>query len=192
MKKSLGAHTIIYPTPVFLIAAYDESSKANLMTASWCGICNSQPPSVAISLRKATYTHGCIMARKAFTVNVPSEDQLAIADYVGIASGRTVDKFAETGWTPVRSEKVDAPVIQECPLSLECRLLHVFELGLHTHFVGEIVDVLADEKVMDRSGLLDMKKVKPLIFAPDTQGYYGVGPFLGRAFSHPNSPKAKK
>jgi flavin reductase (DIM6/NTAB) family NADH-FMN oxidoreductase RutF len=183
MKKSLGPQTLVYPTPVFVIATYDAAGKPNAMTAAWCGVCNSEPPSVAVSLRKATYTYGCLLARKAFTLNVPSEDQLKMADFMGIASGKDTDKFARTGLTPVSSDRVDAPYIKECPLILECRVIHFFELGLHTQFIGEILDVKAEETVMDRSGLLDMKKVKPFVFAPDTQAYYGIGSFLGRAFS---------
>ncbi len=192
MKKSLGAQTLVYPTPVFIIGSYDAAGKPNAMTASWCGICNSQPPSVAVSLRKATYSYDNLIARKAFTLNIPSEDQLKVADYFGLVSGKNTDKFAHSGWTTVRGEKADAPYLKECPLNLECRVLHVFDLGLHTQFVGEILDVKADESVMDRSGLLDIKKVKPIIFAPDTQGYYSLGSFLGRAFSTRELPKVEK
>jgi flavin reductase (DIM6/NTAB) family NADH-FMN oxidoreductase RutF len=94
-----------------------------------------------------------------------------------------VDKFAATGLTPTQSTLVNAPYVQEFPLVLECRLAHVFELGLHTQFVGEIVDVKVDEALLNNKGLTDIKKVKPLVFAPDTQGYYGIGEFLGQAFA---------
>ncbi len=109
MKKSLGAKTLVYPTPVFVIGTYDSSGKPNVMTASWGGICCSQPPCVAVSLRKATYSYGNIVARKAFTVSIPSEDQVKQADYIGLVSGRNVDKFAEAKLTAVRSQLVDAP-----------------------------------------------------------------------------------
>lgn len=183
MKKSLGAKTLVYPTPVFVVGTYDKDGKPNVMTASWAGICCSQPPCVAVSLRKATYTYGNILARKAFTLSIPSEQHAKEADYFGLVSGRNVDKFAATGLTPVRSSLVDAPYVQEFPLIVECRLAHVFELGLHTQFVGEILDVKADDEVMTRTGQVDIKKVKPFCFAPDTQGYYGIGNFIGNAFS---------
>ena len=93
MKKSLGARTIIYPTPVLVIGTYDKDGKANVMTAAWAGICCSAPPCVGVSLRKATYTYGNIMERRAFTVNVPSEDHAKQADFFGIASGRDMNKF---------------------------------------------------------------------------------------------------
>jgi flavin reductase (DIM6/NTAB) family NADH-FMN oxidoreductase RutF len=183
MKLSLGAKTLVYPTPVLVVGTYDKDGKPNAMTASWGGICCSQPPCVAISLRRATYTHGNIVARKAFTLSIPSEDHVKEADYFGLASGRNSDKFAETGLTPVRSDKVDAPYVKEFPLIVECRLAHTFELGLHTQFVGEVVNVMAEDNVMAGDGLVDIKKVKPLSFAPDTQGYYGIGNFLGQAFA---------
>ncbi len=183
MKKSLGARTLIYPTPVFVVGTYDPEGKANVMTASWGGICCSQPPCVAVSLRKATFTHGNLLARKAFTISIPSEKHVKQADYFGLVSGRSVDKFAATKLTPVKSDLVDAPYVKEFPLVVECRLAHVVELGLHTQFVGEVVDVKAEEGVMARGGLPDITAVKPLVFTPDTQAYYGIGNFIGQAFA---------
>jgi flavin reductase (DIM6/NTAB) family NADH-FMN oxidoreductase RutF len=183
MKKSLGAKALVYPAPVFVVGTYDQAGKPNVMTASWGGICCSQPPCVAVSLRKATYTHGNILARKAFTISIPSEGHVQQADYFGLVSGRSGDKLAATKLTPVRSELVDAPYVQEFPLIVECKLVHVMELGLHTQFVGEVVDVKAEESVTVKGGLLDITKIKPLMFAPDTQAYYGIGHFVGQAFS---------
>jgi flavin reductase (DIM6/NTAB) family NADH-FMN oxidoreductase RutF len=183
MKISLGAKTIIYPTPVFVVGTYDKEGKPNMMTASWGGVCCSQPPCVAVSLRKATYTHGNILARKAFTISIPSECHVQQADYFGLVSGRSGDKLAAAKLTPVRGELVDAPYIKEFSLILECKLALVNELGLHTQFVGQILDVKAEESVMAKSGSVDITKVKPLVFAPDSQGYYGIGNFVGQAFA---------
>jgi len=181
MKRSLGAKTIVYPAPVFVIGTYDSTGKANVMTASWAGLCCSRPPCVAVALRKATSTYGNIVQRQAFTVSIPSEKYLKQTDYFGLVSGRDVDKFAVTGLTAARSEIVDAPYVAEFPLVLECRLFKTIELGLHTQFIGEIMDVKADEDVIGLDGL-DMAKVRPFVFAPDTQFYYGIGSFAGRAF----------
>jgi flavin reductase (DIM6/NTAB) family NADH-FMN oxidoreductase RutF len=183
MKKSLGPKTLLYPTPVLVVGTYDAEGKPNGMTASWAGICCSRPPCVAVSLRAATYSHGNITRRKAFTLSVAPEAFVREADYFGVVSGRDLDKFAAAKLTPVRSEVVDAPYVGEFPVVVECRLAHVVELGLHTQFVGEVVDVKADESVLTDVGLVDIEKVKPLVFSPDTQGYYGIGAFLGRAFS---------
>lgn len=183
MKKSLGARPLAYPTPVWLIGTYDQEGRPNIMTAAWAGICCSKPPSVAVSLRKATYSYGNIAARQAFTISIPSEAHVKAADYAGIASGREVDKFAKTGFTPVESELVDAPYVQECPLILECQVIHTIEIGLHTQFIGEILDVKADLEVLGEKGLPDIEKVRPMVFGPDIRTYHGVGHYLGQAFA---------
>ncbi len=183
MKKSLGAKTIIYPTPVLVIGTYDPAGRPNVMTASWGGICCSSPPCVSVSLRKATHTYGSVMERKAFTVNIPSEKYLKDADFFGIVSGKAVDKFSVTGLTPVRSELVDAPYIREFPFVLECTVIHIVEIGLHTQFVGKIADVKAEDSVLAEDGALDIGRVKPVLFAPESGSYYGVGNYLGKAFS---------
>ncbi|MGD0954533.1 MAG: flavin reductase family protein [Methanotrichaceae archaeon] len=183
MKKSLGAKTIIYPTPVLVFWTYDKDGKANVMTAAWAGICCSAPPCVGVSLRKATYTYGNIMERKAFTVNVPSVDHAKAADYFGIASGRDVDKLSRAGLTSVKSELVDAPYVKEFPLILECRLLNAVEIGLHTQFIVEIVDVKAEGDVLGDDGLPMIEKVRPIIFAPESWSYHGIGKNLGKAFT---------
>ena len=183
MKKSLGARTLLFPTPVLMVGTYDLDGKPNLMNAAWGGICCSQPPCVAVSLRKATYSWAGIVERKAFTVGIACEARMEVADFVGIVSGRDVDKFATTGLTPVRSELVDAPYASEFPVVLECRLLHTIEIGLHTQFIGEIVDVKAEADVLGDDGYPDIMKIKPLIFDTSHKGYHGVGPLLGKAFS---------
>jgi flavin reductase (DIM6/NTAB) family NADH-FMN oxidoreductase RutF len=183
MRKSLGAKTILYPTPVMLVGTYDAAGKPNVMTAAWGGICCSIPPCVAVSLRKATYTHGNIVLQGAFTISIPSENHVAQADYCGLVSGKKTDKFAEGGLTPVRSALVNAPYVEEFPLVLECRLVHQIELGLHTQFVGEILDVKADAKVLDDQGVPDVEKLRLFFFAPEANAYYGTGKRLGDAFS---------
>ena len=182
MKKSIGANTIVYPNPVFIIGTYDKDGKPNAMNAAWGGISCSAPPCVSISLREATYTHGNITDKEAFTVNIPSEDYVKEADYFGITSGRNEDKFKKTGLTPVKSKLVDAPYIKEFPLVLECKLAHRTELGLHTHFTGEIIDVKVDENFLD-NGNPDIELIKPFLYDPSFRAYYSIGKSLGRAFS---------
>lgn len=183
MKKSIGAKTQLFPTPVLMVGTYDQNGKPNLMVAAWGGICCSQPPCVAVSLRKATYSYDCIVARKAFTVGIACESKMTEADYCGIVSGRDVNKFADAGLTPVKSDLVDAPYAEEFPVILECRLLHTIEIGLHTQFIGEIIDVKGDENMFGEDGQLDIMKIQPLIFDTSHKGYHGVTPSLGRAFS---------
>ena len=183
MKESLGPKTIVYPTPVFVVGTYDKEGKPNAMTAAWGGICCSKPPCVAVSLRKATYTYWNIVEREAFTINIPSEAHLRVADYFGMASGKNEDKMATAGLQPVKSNLVDAPYIEEFLLVLECKLLHTVEIGLHTQFIGAILDVKADTSVLDEKGTPDIEKVKAVLFAPESRKYYGIGKFLGDAYS---------
>lgn len=183
MKKSLGAKTIVYPTPVFVVGTYDSAGKPNVMTASWGGICCSSPPCVAVAIRKVTYSYHNITERKAFTINIPSETYVKEADYFGMVSGKDTDKFSVTGLTPVKSDLVDAPYIGEFPFVLECKVLHTIEVGLHTQFIGEIMDIKAEESMLNEKGSLDIEKVKPFLFAPEARAYYKVGPHLGKAFS---------
>src|SRR5512135_1988263 len=113
MKKSLGAETIVPTTPVWVVGTYNREGKPNVMTAAWAGICCSKPPCVYVSLRKATYTYGNLIERKAFTISFPSEAYVKEADYFGLVSGRDFNKFSETSLTPVKSDLVDAPYVGE-------------------------------------------------------------------------------
>ena len=181
MKKSIGAKTILYPTPVLVVGTYDHAGKPNAMTAAWGGICCSSPPCAAIALRKATYTYGNIVHQGAFTINIPSEEQARYADYFGIVSGKNTDKFAVSGLTPVKSALVNAPYIGEFPFALECKVIQQIEIGLHTQFIGEILDIQAEEGMLDEKGLLDIEKVRPFFYAPEANRYYRMGELLGAA-----------
>ena len=183
MKKSLGVKALAFPTPVWVVGTYDKEGKPNVMTIAWGGICCSKPRCVNISLRKATYSYDNIMEKKAFTINVPTEKYVKEADYFGIATGRDTDKFADTNLTPVKSDLVDAPYVKEFPLILECKMIHNTEIGTHTLFVGEIVDVKSDESVLGEKELPEIDKVLPILFAPEIRTYHGVGKTLGKAFS---------
>jgi flavin reductase (DIM6/NTAB) family NADH-FMN oxidoreductase RutF len=183
MKKSLGAATLAQPTPTWAVGSYDEDGKPNAMIAAWGGICCSQPPCVTVSVRPGRHTYAGIMRHKAFTVSVCPEWLAAEADFLGIVSGRKVDKFAATGLTPVRSELVDAPYIDEFPLVVECAMIHSYELGAHVMLVGEIKDVKCDDDKLLEEKYPDLTKVLPLIYSPGAGTYHGVGPALAKGFS---------
>ncbi len=183
MKKSLGPKTFVYPAPVLLVGSYDEYGRANLMAAAWGGICCSKPPCVNIALRKATYTYTNLVVRRAFTLSLPASDQMAVADYAGIYSGKDEDKFAALGLTARKSERVDAPYAEEFRLVLECELRHQLEIGLHTLFVGEVIDALAEDAVLGPDDKPDLERLQPLVYAPVLRSYHGWGPRLGKAFS---------
>jgi flavin reductase (DIM6/NTAB) family NADH-FMN oxidoreductase RutF len=188
MKRSLGPQSILYPTPTVVIGTYDPEGRPNMMTAAWAGVCCSSPAMVSVSLRAATYSHGNIMLNKAFTVCVPSEEHWREADHVGIVSGRNTLKFQTTGLTVKGSEHVEAPYIEEFPLILECKVHEVHELGLHTQFIGEVVNVMADEEVLDENDNVDIERLRPVIFSPGTSVYHGVGELLGKARTNRNLP----
>ncbi len=182
MKKSLGSKTLIVPTPVWCVGSYDANGAPNVMTIAWGGICCSSPACVTVSLREATYTYGNIMARQAYTISVPSERYAQAADYFGLVSGRKVDKFKESGLTPVKSELVDAPYVGEFPMVLECQVIHHYKIGLHTQFIGEIVDTKIDEGALDGEGGPDIAKIRPVVFCPGGRIYHGIGAVIGKAF----------
>ena len=118
MMKSLGAKTLIYPAPVLVVGTYDKSGKPNVMTASWGGICCSQPPCVAVSLRRATHSHGNILERQAFTISIPSEKHVKEADYFGLVSGRSMDKFAATKLTASEEQAGGCPLCEGVSVGL--------------------------------------------------------------------------
>ena len=183
-KRSLGAHPLISPQPSLLIGSYDAAGKPNVMAAAWAGICCSKPLSIAVGIRPERWSHDAILTRKAFTVCHAPVSLMAEADFVGMASGRNHDKFAEAGLTAVRAEKVDAPYVAQCPVVLECVLIHTVELGAHTVMIGEIVDVKADEDCLDPTGKFpDFSKVDALIFDAGAQSYHRLGERVGKAFS---------
>lgn len=183
MKKSLGSKTLAVPAPAWVVGAYDSQGKPNGMVAAWGGICSSNPVSMTVSLREATYTYSAIMSRQAYTISICNQDQAAQMDFFGITSGKDTDKFAELGLTPEKAEHVDAPYVAEFPMVIECKLVQTVDLGLHTQFIGEVVDVKVDEDCLDESGKPLMDKIRPVIFGPGDRHYWSVGAKLGKAFS---------
>ncbi|CCO24418.1 flavin reductase family protein [Maridesulfovibrio hydrothermalis] len=182
MKKSIKPGTLAFPTPVWCVGSYDGDGKPNVMTIAWGGICCSAPVSLTVSLRKATYTYQSILDRGAYTVSIPSVKYVAEADYFGLASGKNTDKFVVTGLTPVRSDLVDAPYVEEFPVIFECKLIQTVELGLHTQFIGEIVGIKADENILDEKGMPLMDKAQSFVFAPSNKDYRAIGDVVGQGF----------
>jgi flavin reductase (DIM6/NTAB) family NADH-FMN oxidoreductase RutF len=183
MKISIGKKTVAYVHPVFVIGSYDDKERPNIMTASWGGICCSQPPCVAVSIRKSRYTYQNIMHQKAFTVNIPSIDDVKAADYAGVFSGSEHDKFKHLGLTAVKCETVNAPYISEFPMVLICNLYQTVELGTHTQFIGEIMDVLVDDDKLTNEQMPDMTLIKPIIYDTASHQYFATGELLQKAYT---------
>lgn len=178
MKKSLGVKAELYPKPALVIGSYDKEGKPNMMTAAWVGICNSDPLSIAVSMRPATYSYGNVTESKSFTVNIPSSEMLKYVSYVGRFSGKDVDKFKETGLTAIRGEFVNAPYVKEFPIVIECELTAFHDLGSHRQFIGKVIDVKADEAILNAEGRVDINLLNPLIYAGGS--YYETGRLIDK------------
>ena len=191
MKKSLGPKAFGFPVPVFVVGSYMEDYKANIMAAAAAGVCCLSPPCIYVSLREATATYHNIIRNNAFTVNIPSEEYISETDYVGIASGKKFDKFLETDLTPVKSDLVNAPYVNEFPLVMECKLKETVNLGSHTMFIGEVIDLKADNdflsSIIVKSDLelskVDIEKIKPFSYDLSLRKYYKLGDKAGKGFS---------
>jgi flavin reductase (DIM6/NTAB) family NADH-FMN oxidoreductase RutF len=192
MKLSLPPKTLLLPSPVLIIGTYGPDGKPNMMNAAWGGIVSSNPPCISVSIREATLSFHNINRTEAFTINIPSEKYLKEADFVGIVSGKEYDKFKVTGLTPEKSKLVNAPIVNEFPYSLECKLIRQINLGSHTMFIGEIVGMIADSEVLNPKQLPDIEKVRPMIWGSfGSMAYYNIGNKLGNSFSVGNELKQK-
>lgn len=187
MKKvRLGPQTLLYPMPAVLVGALVDA-KPNFMTAAWCGIVSSTPPTIAVGVRPERYTFKGISAQGTFSVNIASARMIEKVDYCGIYSGHKVDKSQI--FNVEYGKLITAPLIQECPVNLECRVIHTLDLGSHTLFIGEIIetyidaDCLIDEKA-------DPVKIDPLIYATAVGQYRRLGETVGKAWDVGKKRKA--
>ena len=179
MRKNFGPKPLLYPQPVFILAAYGEDGTPNAMNAAWGGISEDNEVSICISAGHKTTAN--ILARKAFTVSMATADYVTACDHVGIVSGNKVpDKFARAGFHATKSEFVDAPLIDELPMAVECKLISYDPETCR--LVGEIVNVSADASVLGENGKVDPAKLKPITFDPMNNAYLVLGEKVGNAF----------
>lgn len=179
MRKNFGAQPYCYPQPVFIIASYDENGTPDAMNAAWGGISEETQISMCLSAGHKTVKN--ILARKAFTVSMADAAHVTECDYVGIVSANDVpDKMERAGFHTVKSEFVDAPVIEELRMTLECRLIGYDEKTCR--MTGEIVNVSADESVLDANGKIDPAKLQPIVYDPVNHTYLKLGEKAGNAF----------
>jgi len=178
MRHNFGAKPLLYPMPVFIIATYGEDGTPNAMNAAWGGMADTEMISICLADHKTTRN---IFARKAFTVSMADAENVMAADYVGFVSGNQVpDKLEKAGWHTTKSQFVDAPLIDELPLALECEF-HSYdeETGL---VLGRVVNVCAEERILT-DGKIDLQKFHPITYDPSGHGYYTLGQKVGNAFS---------
>lgn len=180
MRKNLKAKAYIYPLPVLIVGTYDENGTPDAMNAAWGTVCDTAQVCICLSATHKTVKN--LLKTKAFTVAIADSKNVVSADYVGVVSANNVpEKLAKTGWHVTKSEFVNAPVIEELPLVLECKLV---SYDTQTEMcVGEVVNVSADENILDEKGKIDLTKFKPICYDCDTHGYYTLGEKVGQAFS---------
>jgi flavin reductase (DIM6/NTAB) family NADH-FMN oxidoreductase RutF len=177
-KIRLGPQTFLYPMPAVLVGA-TVSEKPNFMTAAWCAIAALKPPAISVAINKARNTLKGVREHGSFSVNVASSSLVKKVDYCGIYSGENTDKSQI--FTIFYGELKTAPLIQECPVNLECKTLHYLDLGSHTLVVGEIIETFITEGcLVDGKG--DPEKIDPLIFIPGTSKYHRLGEEIAPAF----------
>ena len=184
MKKSLKLRAVVSPTPAIIAAAYDENGKADVCTLAFYTPTSHKPPclTIAINATAKRKTLKSILNSGAFTVGYPSIEQVAEADWIGMASGYEHDKIAEVGWTTAKAEKVNAPVINELKLTVECKVVNTVTIGRHTQITGEVVNIQADESIIDERGKYDLAKLNPIIYDEEQFAYRTVGCKTADAF----------
>ena len=179
MRKNFGPKSMCYPMPVYIIATYNTDGTPNAMNAAWGGI--SEETEITICVDSAHKTAENLIARKAFTVSMATAKYMAACDYVGIVSGtREPDKFAKAGFHATKSQFVDAPLIDELPMALECEMISYDPETCH--LVGKVVNVCVDEDYLDSDGKVDVAKLRPITFDPVHHRYLVLGEAVGRAF----------
>jgi flavin reductase (DIM6/NTAB) family NADH-FMN oxidoreductase RutF len=183
MKKQLGPSNAIFPVPASLVVS-GKGKDANIITIAWIGIVSATPPTVGISIKKSRYSLEKIRESGEFTVNIPSADYFQKVDYCGLITGRKRNKFKDTGFTPIKSIKIDAPIIEECPYNMECKILHEIDVGGWVLILGEILETHVDEDKVDLSekGKIDISKINPLVYCAKVREYWSMGDKLGYGF----------
>lgn len=177
-KRQIGTEAISYPMPCSIVGAL-VGGKPNYLTVAWFTMVNFKPPYIAIALGKAHYTNPGIKKEGTFSVNIPSQGMLEVTDYCGIVSGKKFDKAASFG-TFFGALKT-APMIEECPYNLECRLVETVDLPVDELFIGEIVAAYSDDRYLT-DGVPDLRKIRPMVLSMTESAYLSVGEVLGKAW----------
>lgn len=180
-KVKMEVKTLVYPMPAFLIGATVDD-KPNFMTAAWSGIAGSNPPMITVALQHHRYTLKGIKQNMTFSVNVPSADQVKETDYCGIISGSKTDKVADCKFTVFYGISESAPLIEQCPVNLECKVLHILDVGSHALIVGRIEESYVSDNCLT-NGNPDVDKIKPIIFISPERQYQVFGESVAPAFN---------
>ena len=191
MKRNLGPRDIIFPVPAALVAT-GTLERPNVLTVAWIGMMGSDPPVLAISLKKSRHSLAIIRKEKEFTVNIPSAKHFRETDYCGLVSGKRRQKFQDCGFTPIPALVVRAPLVRECPFNLECRVRDEVGLGDWVVVFGEIVETHVDvDKIDPGTGKIDIAGIDPLVYCATVREYWSLGTRLGFGF-HAGKELVKK
>lgn len=184
MKVNLKPRAMMYPAPAVVASAYDENGNADACTLAFATMCSHHPPVVMIAINSTLKrkTLKDILQTKEFCLGFAGVEHLSEVDYLGIETGYNLDKLERVSFTHQKAEKVNAPIINEFKVSVECRAIHIVEVGSHTQITGEIVNVQADESVLDEKGRIIFEKVNPIAYDDVTHSYYEMGDKLADAF----------
>ncbi len=172
-KVSIKPQGFMVPLPAVMLTCAKPGERPNIITMSWVGVLCSEPPLIGAGIRPERFSHDIVKATGEFVINVPGEDLARAADYCGHVSGRDKNKFEKCGLTAVPGSKVAAPLIQECPVNIECRITQSLMLGTHELFIGEILAIHVDEECLDDYGKLDITKAAPFVYVPGASKYVG-------------------
>lgn len=178
-KVELTPTTFLNPMPVVLAGCRLPDKPANLITLAWAGIASSKPPSVSIAIRPSRYSFSIISETREFVIAVPDESMIEAVDYCGCISGREVDKFSKTGLTAQKATKVDAPLVGEAPINMECKVSHIIDLGVHHLFIGEIVALHVESEVLTDGKMINNEVFKPVVYSFGAHEYRAIGKTLG-------------
>lgn len=190
-KKLWKAGNMLYPLPAVMVSVSDGKGNDNIITVAWAGTVCTNPPMVSISVRPSRYSYQMIKDTGEFVINLTTEELAYATDYCGVRSGRDVDKFAEMNLTKEKAEYVKVPLIKESPVSIECRVKEVKELGSHHMFLAEVLAVHADEEYMDEKEKFHLNKARPLVYSHGE--YLGTGKKLGTfGYSVKKKKKARR
>lgn len=156
---------MLYPLPVVMVSMADKNGKTNIITIAWAGTVCTNPPMVSISVRPERYSYPILKETGEFVINLTTKELAFATDYCGVKSGRDVDKFKEMKLTPLKAKEVKAPLIQESPVNLECRVREILPLGSHHMFLAHVAAVHADEKYMDEKHKFHLEKAEPIVYS---------------------------
>ncbi len=183
-QKELRLHSVVAPAPTVIASAYDQNGKADACTLAFYMVSSHVPPcvTIAINATQKRKTLQSILASQAFVIGFPNTSQVKEADYLGVETGYNTDKLQNVGFTTADAKTVHAPVINELPLSLECKLVHTVTIGSHMQLTGEVLRILADESILNENNRILLERMQPLIYGEEEFAYFGIGSSIANAF----------